>query len=1167
MSIALLVTVVVVYLLVVFWIAGYGDRRQFVEQSWTRHPLVYAMALGVYCTSWTFYGLVSTAAEKSWSFAPILLGPLLLFVFGQPFLRRIATLCRQENVRSIADFMASRYGKRRGIATSITLIVFIATIPYIALQIKAVTDSFLLVADTELFSPEKIALITSSAMVVFALLFGIRRLDVSGYHAGLMSAIAFESVVKLCALVAVAAFAAYFWYLSFPSLETGELFIHFSSLDPSLRFWVETAISAAAIVCLPRMFHVTFVENLSDRHLKVAGVIFPLYLFVIILCIVIIASVANAFEEGSALIENSADNYVTALPLSFGYDSIALLSFLGGFSAATAMIIVATVTLSHMLSNDVVLPILIKRQQRHGALLPPDYSRNLILARRLTVIMVVTLAYIYQRVLAGNAALTDIGLIAFALVVQIFPSLFFGIYSRQGSANATYAALGVGCFLWFVTLMIPLLAEAGAVSQDLLDRGFWGWSWLRPEHLFGLEFSDPYTRGVVLSLFFNTLFYWVFSGVGELQLADRIQAKAFVDQARARPESSSKQWQLRLNDLQELLTQFLGESATRKLVAHHQEEPGDQIANSRLLDAAEYALSGVVGVASARAILNSLSTGEALGVEDVVSIFEETTRALRFNQDMIVASFESISSGISVVNAQLRLVSWNRRYEEIFEYPQGVLRVGSPVEELVRYNASRGLLGPGSIEEHVQKRMLHLRSGKPYRVVRKHGKSVIEIKGSPLPDGGYVTTYDDISEFIDAQDKLEKSNLYLEQRVRERTAELEVAQRVAEEANRGKSRFLALASHDILQPLNAASLYTGALLENARQSQSDSYETLTHLKASIQSTESIISTLMEVAKLDTGALKTEPRIIALAGLLDVLVREFSVQIPDSVELRYVRPRYAVATDPRYLRRILQNLLSNAVKFTPVGKVLVGCRLRGDWVEICVCDTGPGIHPDDQIRVFEDYYRASSHQGVEGVGLGLAVAKRFSRLLKHPLYCKSELGVGSCFSVWVPRGVLSAESGQQDAMEATSENAVLEGCVVYYLDDDLASLHAMETLLISWGCRFRGLSSTAEMLRLARSGELVAPTILLMDLQLDHHQDGVEVAKLLSDVWRRNIPTCIVSASPDPQLPGSVTAHNFGFLRKPLKPGRLRAMIEQMVKRADASPHTIGGAPAPGDHRP
>lgn len=1147
MSITLLVTVLVLYLTLLFWVASFGDKHQFVKNSWTKHPWVYALSIGVYCTSWTFYGLVGTAATKGWGFLPILLGPFLLFIFGQPLLKRIAALCKQENIRSIADFFAARYGKRRGIATSVTLIVLVSTIPYIALQIKAVTDSMLLVSAGSAYSPEEMGLFTAAAMISFALVFGVKRLDASGYHAGLMSAVAFESLVKLLALIAVAIFS-YLLINNVNALGFSSSTEVFSRFEFDLRFGVETLISAAAILCLPRMFHVTFVENLSEKHLRTARVVFPAYLGVVALCVICAAIAGNTFFQGQGV---SSDAYLLELPLTQGNRFLTIVVLIGGFSAATAMIIVASVTLSHMLSNDVILPILINRHLRQQTP-APDYSRSLIFARRVTVILVVALAYIYQRLLAGNAALTDIGLIAFGLAVQLCPALLFGLYTLRGHASAAYAGLAAGCSIWFFTLMLPLLAQAGAISSAVIENGVVGISWLRPENLFNFTYADAYTRGVTLSLLANIFAYWFMIQVAKPRLSDRIQARAFLNLSRAEP-SAHHHKEYQLTDIRALLRQFLGESITEQIISRHDKNSNSESVKPELLDAAEHALSGVVGVASARAMFATLTTGDQLGVEDVVNIFEETTKALRFNQDMIVASFESISSAISVVNDDLNLVSWNRRYEEMFDYPDGMLKVGVPIADLVRFNSQRGMLGSGSVEEHVQKRLNHLKVGKPYRVVRNHGDCVIEIKGNPLPDGGYVTTYDDISEFISAQDQLEKTNLYLEKRVKERTLELEAAQKEAENANRSKSRFLALASHDILQPLNAANLYANILLESSRKSGHKDADTVEHLQQAIESSESIISTLLEISKLDTGALSTDICETPLHHILSSLVHEFRVQLTSSIELRYVDTRLVVRTDPRYLRRILQNFLSNAVKYTQRGKILVGCRRRGANVEVFIIDTGPGVHPDEQQKIFEDFYRSSSQQNIQGLGLGLAVATRFSNLLGHDIQSASRLGLGSSFSVTVPVVVpvdTNGESGHQYEKRVDSfSSSALSGCKVFYLDDDGQNIHAMDTLLRGWDCLPTTADTVQEALFIANSEIENTPDLLIVDWQLDNENDGISAAKKMHEIWQREVPTCVVSASQEPELSKLVASHGFEFLRKPIKPGKLRAILEQMLKRS------------------
>ncbi|MGD8934340.1 MAG: PAS-domain containing protein, partial [Gammaproteobacteria bacterium] len=691
MSPVTLVVTLIAYLALLFWVARIGDRRRFSPSGWARHPLVYTFAIGVYCTSWTFYGLVGTAASQGWYYLPILLGPVLLFTLGFPLLQRIASVCRQENIHSIADFIASRYGKRQSVAAVITLIMLTATVPYIALQLKAVSDTLLYSVDTVAFATQNMTLLVAAAMILFTLIFGANRLDVSSYHSGIMVAIAFESIIKLLALVVIALFALSLSSGFDPDTISNRANSVFQQSTFTPSFWVLTLVSAATIFCLPRMFQVTFVECLSDTHLRYARRGFSLYLVAIATTVFVIAWVGNQVLGGSQV---PSDTYVLALPLGTGNETLALLAVIGGFSAATAMIIVASVTLSQMLSNDVILPLLLRRQQSRNPI--KDYSYALILTRRLTVIAVVMLAWLYQHSLAENAALTDIGLIAFALAVQVAPAIVLGLYWQRANAWGVFAGLALGTFIWFITLMLPLLVNAGLLEQDTLTQGLFGFGFLRPEQLFGFNFSDAYTRGVVLSITANIVALYLASTLDKTRLSDRIQAVAFVSRTRAERHPGTQGLQIRKPDLAALMKQFLGESATERLL-ESEKRPELLYVSPRLLDDCEQALAGVVGVASARAMLNNLGGGDSLGVEDVVNIFEGTTRTLQFNQDMLFASFESISSAISVVNADLQIVAWNKRYEQMFNYPKGMLRVGRPVADLVRFNAERGMLGAGPV--------------------------------------------------------------------------------------------------------------------------------------------------------------------------------------------------------------------------------------------------------------------------------------------------------------------------------------------------------------------------------------------------------------------------------------------------------------------------------------
>ncbi|MGS2718186.1 PAS domain-containing hybrid sensor histidine kinase/response regulator [Eionea flava] len=1205
---AILFIVLFLYIALLFLIAKWGDQQYFHKVRWIRHPIVYALALGVYCTSWTFYGLVGTASEKGWNFFPILLGPILLFTLGYPLLERIYRVCRQEHIHSVADFIASRYGKRQSVAATVSIVVLIATIPYIALQLKAVSDTLLLTLGDNFLATQDLTFVIALCMMAFTLSFGVKRLDVSGYHSGLMTAIAFESLVKLVVLIFVSALC-FFWLAGTPwkdmmvtSLTSSSVLFSGQFYQPIAwpRFITETLLAMCAIFCLPRMFHVTFVECLSRTHMRSSRWVFIAYLLLISVCIAIIATTGNVLLGNDT--DVSADTYVIALPMSQGFPWVAMLAFLGGFSAATAMIIVSTMTLSHMLSNDVVLPIFLRGKSQNKV--AQEFSQRLIFSRRSTVIFVIFAAYLYQALLAENAALTSIGLVAFALVVQLAPAILFGLYWKKGNVVGLYAGLLIGLFLWVYTLIIPLLASAGLISSQILDQGFLGVWWLRPELLFGLSFSDSFTRAVVMSLSANILFYIVGSLFSLEKLIDKVQAIAFTQLTKGQ---HSHYQDINTDDLRVLLREFVDKPVVDNMFTHYAKQRysstndlelsrplNDNVANDKanqyIVEQSQKILAGIVGVASAQSMIEGVCRGKKMAVEDVVSLFGETTKELRFKQEALSTSFEYVSSGISVVDADMRLIAWNSRYEEIFSYPETMLFVGIPVVEVMRFNISRHLFDED--DNDVKQRLTYMVEGKEYRAeCQHHSDIVIEIKGRPLPNGGYVTTYDDITSLIRIQQGLEEMNVTLEERVQDRTQMIEEingnllkeilrrgeteialreAKKSAEAANALKTKFLALASHDIMQPLNAASLYASALssrYEN-QQGMTKDQGIIEKLQSSIRNTESIISTLLEISKVDHGEIKPQITAVDLNKMLLAIVNEASLQCTSKQLIRYCPTSVSVTTDQHYLYRVIQNLVSNAIKYTPSGKVLIGCRrVAGDdrttsYVDICVLDTGLGISEEDQQLIFSDFYRVPSvkqygadQEHIPGIGLGLSVVSRFSELLKHPVRCQSVMAKGSCFSVRVP--VLSqTEITSNHHSEVALGQEALAGMVVAYVDDQPENLIATEVLLNRWHCEMVPLSSVAETRNYCKAignGEKAVPDIVLMDYQLGERTiDGITLAKEMQNlVCGRHeslLPICIVSASSEIGLPERVSHSEFEFLRKPVKPGRLRALLAHIYER-------------------
>ncbi|BDF93252.1 PAS-domain containing protein [Pseudoalteromonas sp. KAN5] len=1140
---AALIFVALAYIGILFWLANWGDKTTPLAKRISHHPFVYSFSLGIYCTSWTYYGSVGTAATSSWSYLPILLGPALLFFFGQGFLRKLVLVSKKQNITTIADFISARYGKRQTTAIMVTVIALLATIPYIALQLKALSNSFLLLQSDNKISGSMVALSATLIMAMFAIFFGTRKVDVTEYRSGLMLAVAFESMIKLLALVAVAGLALFTLY-NLPS--TSELQIkeslwqHWNNFNfLSFNFIGQSLMAAAAIICLPRQFHVTVVDNQDKRHLFTARWAFPLYLLLTAAMILPIATAAIHPEIGNGF---SPDSFVLALPLMHDNVLLTTFVFIGGISAATAMIVVATLTLSTMISNDVVLPLMLRRKFKRN-LITSSYKPQILLVRRFTIAGILILSYFYQQWFGHGKALASMGLVAFSLVTQLLPAIVGGLYWRKGHAYGVYAGLLAGLICWILFLMLPILDAGNTLDTELQQTLI--------------------TRGTLIALFANIGCYISFSLGADERLIDKIQAAAFVNpkEQAVLARRLNKNVKATVYDFKVLLQTFLGIQRSQQVLAHfsltHQLDDNNTHPDPEFIAYCERALTGVLGASSAQALIHTVASGKRMAFEEVVNFFDETTQALQFNQNLLYTSLENLSHGISVVDKELNLVAWNKRYAEMFSYPAGFLEVGQPIEDIIRYNAERGECGPGEIERQVEKRVQHLKNGSSHHFIRHRRNGLVyEMIGNPLPDGGFVTSFSDITTHIATQNALEEVNMDLENRIEARTQEirtinkdleaqiesrvqteqaLTLAKREAEQANDSKTRFLALASHDILQPLNAARLYLAAIDEKSLTD--NNINNFEKLGASLDSTVHLMSALLEIAKLEQGAMAPTPRHFSIDDILAPLRNEYAILSSEKgLKLTVRSAQHIVHSDITYLRRIVQNLVSNAVKYTNSGKVLVACRKRKHHLRIEVWDTGPGISEVEQAKIFNDFYRVEASDN-KGVGLGLSVVKRMVDLLSIRLDVRSTPQKGSCFSIEIPYG----ES--QFVQQKLATNSLFEhrsAMNIIAVDDDPENLNAMASLLQKWQADYQLFDQVESVLEYAQTHS--APDVILMDYQLGHAHDGISLIKALREIWQANVPAILITAVRDVELKQATKAEDIHYLSKPIKPGKLKALL-------------------------
>jgi Na+/proline symporter/nitrogen-specific signal transduction histidine kinase len=662
------------YLLLLFAIAYHGDKRAREGRSPLSSPVMYALSLAVYCTSWTFFGSVGQASQRGVHFLPTYLGPTLMLALWPIVLAKVVRIGRSQRITSIADFISARYGKSHMVGALVTCIAVVGGTPYIALQLKAVSDTF----ETLVGFPDPhpamgavpilldTGMYVSAILAVFSILFGARHIDASEHHEGMVSAIAFESIFKLAAFLAVGGAVVFGYYGGLGDLfgraaANPELVRLFTINDASeYGDWVTlTVLSMLAIICLPRQFQVAVVENVDERHVRQAVWLFPLYLILINLFVLPIAMAGRMEFAGTGVVP---DIYVLALPLVHGSEGLALLAFLGGLSAATGMVIVETIALATMFSNYIVMPILL-RTVMAGYHAKSNLAGAVLAVRRLAIIGCIFLGYLYARLIGEGFTLMGIGLVSFAAVAQFAPAMLGGLFWRAGNKAGALSGLGLGFLVWLYTLFLPSLARSGVLPISFVEAGPFGLTLLKPYALFGLSGLAPVAHAMVWSILANFGTYVLVSLITRQGAMERIQASLFVDAYSAIPGGAAQFWRgnATVSDLQDLAGRFIGieraERAFSRFAATRSIKPGTAEATPELVGFTERLLSGAVGTATARVAVASVAKGEIVSLNEVLDILDENSQVIAYSHKL-----EGKSRELEAASAELRAA-----YEKLTE--------------------------------------------------------------------------------------------------------------------------------------------------------------------------------------------------------------------------------------------------------------------------------------------------------------------------------------------------------------------------------------------------------------------------------------------------------------------------------------------------------------------
>jgi PAS domain S-box-containing protein len=974
-----LVAVLLAYLVFLFLVAAVAERFGRRLLAPRLRTLTYVLAISVYCTAWTFYGSVGLAANRGLEFLTIYLGPALIALMWPTVLRKLVRVAKEQRITTISDFIASRYGKSASLGTLVAALVVCGMIPYIALQLKAVSVTFqMMIREHSVLSGFDPALLVAGTLALFGILFGARNLDFTRQQTGLMTAVAVESIVKLIAFLLVGAFVTWGLFDGFTALfsrivehrEWSTLITLGDAPAASYDRWAAMLlISMVAVMLLPRQFHVLVVQNPDERDVHTAAWAFPLYLLAINVFVLPIAF-AGLLTFGS---QTAADSFILALPLHAGAELVAVIVFLGGFSAATAMIVVDSLALSKMISNDIVLPVILRR--RHLEV----YWLGLA-STRLGLLVVVTLGYLWAHLERGQFLLVEMGLLSFIAVTQCAPAVLLGLYWRRGNRKGALSGISLGFALWFYTLIVPALVKEGVLPVSVVDQGPFGLGWLRPTALLGLDGLDPLSHGVFWSLFVNLGAYLLVSLTTTQDADERGQAAAFVGGAAVEPARtpailSVPEMERLLHlyvparEADAILHELLGGKAPRELSL-----PDLLDMRIRL----ERVLAASLGAAAARYIIEDRFTISKQEAGQLVESFQAMQRSLRQSEQLLASVVESVDDCIFTTDVEGRLITINRA-------GQRLLGLGPSAGQsylVVLDETDRRRVGP-AIQRAVAE-------GRPWRgnvtgLTRSLQQFPAHLGIACVFDAqrrvlGTVGVLRDLTEQVATQQRLIQ---------REKLASLgEMAAGVA---------------HEIRNPLGGIKMATRLLSSAEFSSGRIPQEMAQSVLSGIAEIETIIADLLDYARETRLDRQDYPLSLILTPLVTAAAAEGQSR-GVQVAATGLSDEIIASVDGPRLRQVFTNVMKNALEATerhPQGRVAVRLYERQATAVVEVADNGVGIGPEQRDKIFLPFFTTKP----TGTGLGMAIVKKIMDLHGGEIEIDSRPGQGTTIRLIIPRAAL------------------------------------------------------------------------------------------------------------------------------------------------------------------